>query len=87
MPPSAPQMMKMGMTVVYALYYIALEAPPGQRPNYTGACEPVAKSGPDLDTYPRLLSQRLGTRGAECQLLEIPRRCASVEVRHGYCLC
>jgi hypothetical protein len=57
---------------------MALEAPPGQRPKHTGVFEPVAESGPDVDTYPGLLSPTVGEHAEQSvMLLDVPRRHAS----------
>ena len=53
-------MMKMGMTGGFEACLMALEVPSGQRPTHTGAYEPVLESGPDVDTYPGLLSSTVG---------------------------
>ena len=67
---------------------MALEVPSGQRSTHTGASEPVLESGPDVDPYPGLLSPAVGEHAEQNgMLLDVPRRRASLEVRHGHAVC
>ena len=46
---------------------------------------PIWSLAPDVDTYPGLSPRNgAGARGAECLLLDIPRRHASSGMRHGH---
>jgi hypothetical protein len=62
------------------------ESAAGSEAGQHWSCEPVLKSGPDVDTYPELLPPMVGEHVEQIVLpLDISRQPTSVEeVRHGH---